>query len=92
MTRAGRPCGARSRCAFGELVLLGARSHGAAPAGDSREACVVRTEAAEELPRLYRRANAATLNLGPGRNQCAALKEVMASVSAGSIEVMGAPS
>jgi hypothetical protein len=45
------------------------------PATDSREVCVVRTEPREALPRLYRRANASTFNLGPGRNLCGVAKE-----------------
>jgi hypothetical protein len=44
-------------------------------ATDSREVCLLRTEPAPGLPRLYRRANAQTLNLGPAPLLCDVPKE-----------------
>jgi hypothetical protein len=45
------------------------------PATDSREVCLVRTETAQGLPRLYRRANAQALNLGAAPVLCDVPKE-----------------
>jgi hypothetical protein len=45
------------------------------PASDSREVCLIQTEKESGVPRLYRRANAQSKNLGPGRNLCGVAKE-----------------
>lgn len=45
------------------------------PVTPSREVCLVRTEAASGLPRLYRRANAASLNLGAAALVCGVPRE-----------------
>jgi hypothetical protein len=67
-------CGAPAL--LGGLILASAcGATPAVPASDSREVCLIRTENDSGLPRLYRRANAHTLNLGPARNLCSVPKE-----------------
>lgn len=59
----------------GLLSAAACCSQPAIPATDSREVCLIRTEKESPLPRLYRRANAQTSNLGPARNLCDVPKE-----------------
>lgn len=54
----------------GAFAAASAGCSSAPPNVGSREVCVIRTEADMGLPRLYRRANAGTQNLGPAPNVC----------------------
>lgn len=72
--------GARAVCRglavlSGLVLASGCCSAPAVPPSDSREVCLIRTEQDSGLPRLYRRANAQSLNLGPARNLCNVPKE-----------------
>jgi hypothetical protein len=59
----------------GLLLSFACCSRSAVPASDSREVCLIRTEKEQGLPRLYRRANAQSLNLGAARSLCGVPKE-----------------